>query len=251
MTKSKNAKPWYSAFGGPYLGDHPSFYNREELPWTKTLEDNYTVFRDEFFQLLEEQQQSLKPYPSTLSFPPKKWKTLGLSFWKIVFHKNHARCPKTVEILKTIPNVVSFSLSVLEPHSTIKEHRGDTDAIIRCHLGLSIPATLPECGFRVADEQRSWEEGKTLPFCDAKHHTAWNNSDERRLIMIIDVMRPEFANWENRVCSRVLGSQILQMLKLKYPALKKPSLDFFRRILYRVSGAIAWLVLPFQRMSFR
>lgn len=246
-------QPWYNVFGGRYMGKEPAFYDKSTLPWIRELEDNWEVIRDEVFTLMEERPARLKPYfiNKSMSFPPKKWKTMGLYFWKFTMHDNCRKCPETVRIMKRIPHLTSCSLSVLEPHSNINPHQGDTDAIIRCHLGLSVPASLPECGFQVGKEIRPWENGKALPFCDAQTHTAWNNSDRKRMILIIDVVRPEFAARENMICAHVLASSVLQMLYQRFAFLGRQK-GFFKKRLYDLFRISIWLILPLQRaLSFR
>jgi aspartyl/asparaginyl beta-hydroxylase (cupin superfamily) len=244
-------KPWYNVFGGKYTGNEPSFYNREDLSWVKVLEDNWELIRDEVFALMEKQPDKLKPYfiNKSMSFPPKKWKTMGLYFWKFTMHSNCRKCPHTVRLMKRIPNLTSCSLSVLEPGSNINPHQGDTDAIIRCHLGLSIPASLPDCGFQVGKEIRPWENGKALPFCDAQTHTAWNVSMHRRMILIIDVVRPEFVKQENRICAHVLASSVLQMLYQRFTFLGKRS-GYVKKVLYHITRITILVILPIQRRLF-
>lgn len=245
----KNNKPWYNVFGGKYTGQEPAFYPKEELNWVKVLEDNWEVIRDEVVTLMEEKPAKLRPYfiNKSMSFPPKHWKTMGLYFWKFTMHDNCKKCPETVRIMKQIPNLTSCSLSVLEAGSNINPHQGDTDAIIRCHLGLSVPAALPECGFQVGKEIRPWGNGKALPFCDAQTHTAWNHSGERRLILIIDVVRDEYAKEQNMVCAHVLASSVLQMLYQKFSFLGEQS-GYLKKNMYNLLRYSIWLILPLQRL---
>lgn len=245
-------QPWYNIFGGKYIGNEPSFYRREDLPWTKILEDNWEVIKSEVVLLMEQQPTKLKPYfiNKSMSFPPKKWKTMGLFFWNFKMHSNCRKCPQTMKALKQIPHLTSASLSVLEAGSNINPHQGDTDAVIRCHLGLTIPAGLPTCGFQVGKDIMPWEEGKALPFCDAQTHTAWNQSTQRRLILIIDVVRPEFANQKNMVCAHVLASSVMQMLYQSFPSIGKWS-GYLKKAMYNSVRYMIWLVLPIQRMSLK
>jgi aspartyl/asparaginyl beta-hydroxylase (cupin superfamily) len=241
-------RPWYNLFGGRYDGDQPCFYDPATLPWVRTLEENWEVMRDEMLALTEEEPDRLRPYfiNRAMSFPPRHWKTMGLYFWRYTMHANCRRCPRTVEILRGIPGLTSCSLSVLEPGANINPHQGDTDAIYRCHVGLKVPGGLPDCGFQVGPEIRGWEEGRALPFCDAQTHTAWNHCTERRLIMIVDVMRPEFADRTNRVCAHVLASSSLQMTYQSVPWLNRWP-GWTKRMLYSVLQGLITLGLPLQR----
>lgn len=228
-------KPWFGFLGGPYQGNAPAFYNKEDLPWTKILEDNYELIRKEALDFLE--NRDIDPYPTSLSFPPKKWKAMGILFWKITFRKNQKHFPETAKVLKTIPHIVGYSISILEPGTTIKPHNGDTDTTIRCHMPLVVPGTLPACGFKVLDEERSWEEGKALPFCDAQRHTAWNKTDQRRLIMIVDVVHPEYARKTNYICSRVMGALLVGLVKKKVGFVKR-STTMKRILLWTFTGFV-------------
>lgn len=250
--RNKKVEPWYSIFGGRYKGDHPSFYDKDQLEWTKILEDNWQVIHDELLGLIEESPERLQPYNinKSMSFPPQRWKTMGLIFWNMRNHKNCRRCPETMKILKTLPGCTSASLSILEPQSNINPHQGDTDAVIRCHMGLEIPGSLPECGFQVDENITEWQEGVTLPFCDAQTHTAWNHTDERRYVMILDVMRPEFQSRKNEICAHVLASAAIQILYQEFDFLRRRK-RYVKKILYHVMRISFFVFLPFQRISFR
>jgi aspartyl/asparaginyl beta-hydroxylase (cupin superfamily) len=125
-----------------------------------------------------------------------------------------------MRILDQIPHLTAASVSVLEPGTKINPHFGDTNAIARVHLGLSIPGEAPDCALQVGDEIRSWQEGKINIFTDAHFHMAWNYTDQRRIILILDVMRPEFVSRTKPVCAHVLGSICLLSLFDIFPPLK-------------------------------
>jgi aspartyl/asparaginyl beta-hydroxylase (cupin superfamily) len=61
----------------------------------------------------------------------------------------------------------------------------NTRAII--HLPLVVPSG---CRFRVGGETREWREGEAFAFDDTIEHEAWNNSDEPRVVLILDVWNP-------------------------------------------------------------
>ncbi|CAH9064009.1 hypothetical protein PSECIP111951_03024 [Pseudoalteromonas holothuriae] len=241
-------RPWFNIFGGKYTGGEPNFYATEQYPWVTVIEENWEVIRDELTALVAEKPERLQPYyiNKSMSFPPNHWKTMGLYFWRIKMHRNCRRCPKTMAILDRIPNLTAASLSILEPNSNINPHQGDTDAVIRGHLGLSIPAEIPAAGFQVGKEIKSWENGKVLLFCDAHSHTAWNNTEQRRLVMIFDVMREEFAHKKDSVCAHVLADAVLQMMYQSMPVLHKLS-GRFKRVCYKLLKGAIRVILPIQR----
>lgn len=203
----KHQDLWFSDLGRQYQGEHPLFYSPSQFSWVKQLEENWQEIRNELQEVLHKETQLLEPYMNTkMTSKANKWKTAGLMFWTIRSKSQCEKFPKTWEIIKDIPNLSAASFNLLGPNTTIKPHYGNTNAIIRCHLGLSIPAEVPSCGFRVGDESQSWSDGKLLMFCDAHTHTAWNNTNKDRYVMVIDVFRPEYRPKTAAIASRVLSS---------------------------------------------
>jgi beta-hydroxylase len=42
----------------------------------------------------------------------------------------------------------------------------------------------------VGPETRGWREGESLVFDDTYEHEAWNDTDETRVVLFVDVIRP-------------------------------------------------------------
>jgi aspartyl/asparaginyl beta-hydroxylase (cupin superfamily) len=212
---------WFSDSGTPFRGQEPHYFDNATLPWTGLVESQWTIIRDELRDFIANQRDQLQPYvDGDMASRPNRWRTLGLMFWTLKSPRQCAQFPKTWSILKGVPGILAASFNLLEEQTTIKPHFGNTNAIFRCHLGLQIPAPAPQCGFRVGDEVRSWEEGKLLVFCDAHLHTAWNNSRQDRYVLVMDVMRPEFAQRKLYVASRVLSSIYFEPAYQKVKALR-------------------------------
>ena len=248
-------KLWFSISGTSYKGEEPDFYDAEQFDWAKHLMDNWVTIREEMSPMIDEGQNSiLKPYfEGALTFPPKNWKTESFFFWTRANRIMIDMFPKTYQIIKQVPGLVSASINLLEPGSKIIPHYGDTNAIYRGHLGLKIPAALPLCGFRVQDETRPWEEGKFLIFLDAYTHEAFNNSDQKRYILLLDVLRPEFRNRKYRICTWVLGSLSLYEMAGKIPRMRKKfeRLPAFLKNAFLLPAQIYWaLYLLLQRNIF-
>ncbi len=200
-------QPWFAEDGGEFEGDEPFYFDTAAFPWVRHLEANWTVFRDELQALLARDSADLQPYANMeMTNRPGQWKTFGMMFWMHVIAENVAKCPKSWALLKDVPNICGASFNLLEPHTTIKPHHGDTNAIVRCHMGIEVPASAPRCAFRVGTEIRSWENGRFLMFCDAHEHTAWNNTDAKRYILVVDIMRPEYVSQRRSTSARVLAS---------------------------------------------
>lgn len=218
----KHAKIWYPFLKEKSEEDHISFYNPKNFSWATDFEKEGATVTAEITQFIETNENNIKQYfNKALVSPTSKWRTAGFFFWKWKYKNNIKQCPKTMKLLKSIPGVLSASISILEPGTTIKPHRGDTNATIRCHFPIQVPASLPSCGFKVNYEERSWEEGSLLLFNDAARHTAWNHTNKRRFVLLFDVIRPEFAHKQFQISSMVFSEIIIQSLSLKIPILKK------------------------------
>ena len=94
------------------------------------------------------------------------------------------RCPYTVELVQRIPGLKLAAFSRLGPGTIIHPHADGGPRALRCHLGLTVPKG---CTFQVAEAVASWEEGRCLLFDTHVVHAAWNSSQERRLVLIVEV----------------------------------------------------------------
>jgi aspartyl/asparaginyl beta-hydroxylase (cupin superfamily) len=202
---------WFSIydFSFDYKGDETPFTNPYSFKWAIETESRYADIKKELEEYLNGNE--LKSYFNTSMVTQKNsWKTISLTTWGIEMFKVKKHFPKTCTILEKYPEIISASFSMLEPHSKIVPHCGDTNAIYRCHLGIDVPAGLPLCGLKVKDESKAWENGKWFAFMDAYKHEAWNDTDKPRYVFILDTMRDEFAGRKKYVCATVRTSLFLQ-----------------------------------------
>jgi Aspartyl/Asparaginyl beta-hydroxylase len=108
-----------------------------------------------------------------------------------------ARCPVTRDVLARHRAVTTRGglayFSCLDPHTRVAPHQGPTNMRLRCHLGLEVP---DECGIRVGGVVRGWTDGECIVFDDSFSHEAWNDSDRRRVVLIVDVWHPDLSEDE-------------------------------------------------------
>lgn len=101
-----------------------------------------------------------------------------------------ARFPRTTELLKTVPILNFAGFSRLHPKSSLAPHRHRNPKSLICHLGLVIPPGN-SCGLMVDGKTHLWSQpGDMVIFDDNLEHSAWNNSDEERIVLYMDVVRP-------------------------------------------------------------
>ncbi len=169
------------------------FYTLEETPQLKILEDNYALILNELHSLRANAKNNYwnATFPGYVDEKSKgKWQVFSFQFFGIKHPLNCSLCPKTYAVLQQIPGLISADFSYLPAHTHIKAHKGFTPMVLRAHLGLSIPN---KCGIRLEHETRKWEEGKLLVFDDSFEHEAWNESDEDRFVLMLDIVNPR---WE-------------------------------------------------------
>lgn len=235
----KVKEPWFSFLNEKDTSvTDETYFEISTFFWSKMMESKGKIIINELTSFLISREKILKPYFATSMMNlPKKWKSVSFYFWGIKMSKEAVEnCPKTISFLKKIPNLVSASISIMEPQSEIKPHYGDTDAIYRCHLGIEIPEGLPNCGFRVGYEDRAWEVGKLLIFNDAAYHKAWNNTDKRRVILLFDIIKPEYASQKKWICSKIRGNILWQFVAEKIGLFKGKKNGFTKTISLILAG---------------
>ena len=229
---------WYSYTLKPYTlkNQDNGFYNRSDFEWTKDLEVHFQEIKSEITSYVTNHE--LKPYfNKSLLSSKNSWKTDGLLFWGFFIRKNYKHFKFSWTVIKKIPGLVSFSISVLEANSSIKVHHGDTNAIIRVHLPIVVPEGLPNCSFTVNQETRAWEEGIPLLFNDAQLHSAQNLSNRKRIVLLIDIIRPEFINQKLAICAKVLNGLSWQWQTQQYPWVRRLPL-WLKKLSWSISRLI-------------
>jgi aspartyl/asparaginyl beta-hydroxylase (cupin superfamily) len=234
-----------------YTGVMPAYFNTKDYPWVKTLENHWEIIRDEFSEYIDgnkilEESSVNPPYLS------HKGAWQNVYFWNFLWkkHENCSRFPKTYALLKTIPNISFAEVTCLNPKSKILPHIGETNITIRGHLGLKIPATLPTMGIDVSGEKKGWEDGKVVLFSDAHRHYVWNESNEKRFVLVFDVIQDDYASQKYWMCAQALSSLTIKLVDEHFPIFKKmPS--FLLNSFHYTFSSLWYLYLPIQnKFSF-
>jgi len=231
-----------------YNGPEPFFYDPKQFAWVKVLEDNWQVIRDEMENIVNGKEEITlsSPNPPYLS-KPTAWK--NIYFWNFMwqYHKNCKKYPKTYNLLRSIPQLTFAEFTVLEANSTILPHIGETNTTIRGHLGIKIPDKLPTMGIKVGTESRGWEEGKVVLFSDCHRHTVWNNSSERRFVLVFDITRDEFIHQKLWVNAQSLSALTVKFMDEKWGVFKKLPGSVLN-LAHQFFAVLWYIYLPFQRM---
>ncbi len=239
-------KIWYNYWHKGLPQKEPDYIDFKNYLWAQNLMEIKDDLINEVEKFIDKKQTLRSHYYGNTLGVNENWRTLSFKTWNIIVKDNLNECPIIKKWLKNNPSVISASVNLLGPKSTIGKHRGDTNAIYRCHLGIDIPDKIPQCGFDVEGNKKSWKRGELLVFCDAKEHYAWNNTDKPRIIFLFDVIREEFAVKLNSISINVRAFLLLQYLVVKYKWLGKFP-KWIHRIIFWKIKIILWIIYPYQK----
>ena len=134
--------------------------------------------------------------------PLRQWQALNNSReWSAVhlfqngrrIEANARHCPRTIAAIANLPQPrvegasPNAMFSLLAPRTRIPAHSGVANTRLVCHLALIVPTG---CGFRVGDSVREWRVGEAFVFDDTIEYEAWNDSDQLRVVLILDLWPP-------------------------------------------------------------
>ena len=185
------------------VADRPVFETKD-FAWALELEKNAEAIRAEARKILSYREMmpafhELSPDQAKIS-RGKAWKTFVLFGFGKKAEGNCRHCPETPRVLESIPNMKTAFFSVLSPGTEIPAHRGITKGVIRAHLALITPKDRENCMIRIDQQNYSWDRDRCLVFDDTYEHEVWNRTDEDRIVLLIDVLRPmrfwgRLVNW--------------------------------------------------------
>jgi beta-hydroxylase len=173
---------------------NPAIFDKGEFLWSYGLEANWETIRKELDEVLAHRRhlpnfQDISTDQATIT-DDDRWKTFFLYGFGFRSDANCARCPETARLVASVPGMQTAMFSILAPRKHIPDHCGPYKGVIRYHLGVKVPAQREQCRIRVGEELASWQEGESLIFDDTFEHEVWNDTDEERVVLFLDVVRP-------------------------------------------------------------
>jgi aspartyl/asparaginyl beta-hydroxylase (cupin superfamily) len=193
------------------------FHDRSFFPQLDMLDEATEVIRGEFDALMRAEAAEMVPYIQYPEHVPlAQWKALNNNReWTAVHllrngervEANARHCPKTLEAIAALdqPHIRGASpnamFSLLAPRTRIPPHTGVANTRLVCHLPLIVP---PGCGFRVGASTREWQVGQSFVFDDTIEHEAWNDSDELRVVLIVDLWQPSLTAEDRAAITAVI-----------------------------------------------
>lgn len=196
------------------------FLDRRHFPWLGELEAATDMIREELLAVMCDDLEEMQPY---IQYPPgvpvNQWVELNHSpRWNSYFlwkdgtkdEAHCARCPNTAALLDRLPLLrqprfgPTAIFSVLAPRTRIPPHSGSSNTRCLVHLPLILPGPAR---FRVGNETREWKMGEAWVFDDTIEHEAWNDADQTRVIMILDVWNPYLSEAERELVTAMMTAK--------------------------------------------
>jgi beta-hydroxylase len=164
----------------------------EQFPELQKLTDNWEMIRDEARLLFDEgfiRAAAGNNDWGFYSFFKSGWKRFYLKWYDDFLPFARTLCPKTVELLNSIPNVHGAMFAMLPPGGKLGAHRDPFAGSLRYHLGLVTPNS-DKCRILVDGVPCVWRDGEAFMFDETFIHSAENATDVNRIILFCDVERP-------------------------------------------------------------
>jgi len=180
------------------VGD-ATFFELDHFPWIAEIEANWQTIREEAERLLEDRDdlanfQDISKDQIEIT-DDDRWKTFFLYGYGFEAKLGTEMCPQTAKLMRRVPGMTTAMFSILSPNKHILDHRGPYKGVLRYHLGLIVPRDASACRIRVGKDIRHWQEGQSLVFDDTYNHEVWNDTDETRVVLFVDVLRPLPSPW--------------------------------------------------------
>lgn len=198
----------------------PPILDNQQFEWVQHIEQHAETINTELEQVLKRHQQlpnfqDVTPGVDAIN-TDDLWKTWFFYGYGIQCEENCRQCPETTRLLNQIPGMKTAFFSILSPGKYIKPHFGPYNGVLRYHLALKVPEKAADCRIRIHDQIRHWESGKSLIFDDTYNHEVRNDTDEIRVVLFVDFVRPcrfpgNFLNW----CVLTIASKLPLLRKAR------------------------------------
>ena len=133
------------------------------------------------------------------------WRLFPIIYNKNVVSYNSKYIPKTLSFLMQYSDrILTAAFSKLDSGNKIRLHKDSNDSFYRIHIPLIIPSNndnkkgefLTESEIeenlavlRLDDDYRIWKSDKFFIIDDTHMHSAWNNTQEDRIVLLIDFLK--------------------------------------------------------------
>jgi len=120
----------------------------------------------------------------------KAWRIINIKAGDEYSDVAHEYFPSLVRLLKRIPQIGTCAVSVLQDGVHIPIHVGYYKGIMRYMIPVVVPKDRENVFLCVNELKYCWTEGVGVLWDDTYPHKVYNNTDEIRVVIYMDVVRP-------------------------------------------------------------
>lgn len=212
------------------------YLSSDTFPELKLLKDNWKTIREEALKLDQLGEISSGTGMAFKSFYKNdRWRRFYLNWYGKDYEEAVEHCPKTLEMVKSIPSINAALFVRLNPGKSLNRHRDPFSISLRYHLGLDTPND-DRCRIIVDGKAHTWRDGEDVIFDETYIHEAKNETDKARIILFCDVHRPmrdRITNWLSKKCCKTIG--ILTVANNKKSTHRNWINDLLEKVLYPIS----------------
>ncbi|WP_302721897.1 aspartyl/asparaginyl beta-hydroxylase domain-containing protein [Gilvimarinus gilvus] len=164
--------------------------SKEHFPELRVIEDNWEVIRDEALALYEGGKITAKEdLPASSFYKDNRWTSFYLKLYDNRIPSAYDLAPKTMALLDQVPYLNLALFAVLMPGKKLNQHHDPFAYTLRYSLGLSTPNS-EKCGLQIDDFRYTWRDGDSIIFDETYLHSAYNDTEMPRVILMTDIDRP-------------------------------------------------------------
>lgn len=224
---------WVQTNGRPALNDHERyqpqifhiprlsmnpFHSLKNRTWTRQLEAQTPEIERELEAALNE-DSLLRPYLEDSDRTPENLSQLaGAKEWSALdlYKDGRLNCsasthfPKTLAALNPLPLYrlgeypYEVFFSVLAAGQSIAPHYGQSNHSLTVHLPIKAP---DQCYLSVANEHHVWKKSELVCFDDNFEHSAYNNSNQKRIVLLFSIWHPELTDDERNAIKNAFAAR--------------------------------------------
>ena len=139
----------------------------------------------------------------------KGWKSIFLRCYGAETSESvKSEFPKTLELLNRLDSrtdIPAVFISIFDPRKSIPRHRGYYGGILRYHLTLAVSKhseddlylSLWPDNHPGTEERIQWTNGSDVIFDDRNVHGVVNRINQTRIILFVDLARPDLSFWHD------------------------------------------------------
>jgi beta-hydroxylase len=184
-----------------YAGPLPNQWPSSRWPWIRGVEAATGDIRAELERYLAQAElphvaevSGLDPHSekgkASVPVSAGSWRTVILFANGRWIEETARHFPRTKALFEDLHPKANVGFSALTAHSHIETHIGPNRGALRFQLPVIVPGQPGDCRIRILDDVVVWKEAEAVVFDLAVEHEAWNDSDDTRVLLMVEIEQP-------------------------------------------------------------